>query len=336
MTQSTHTVTLGIAQAFYSLAIPNVSVSAVRLVKVLEFNPAGGERNFHWTEFHLKNICEALSLKLVVITLDELKCEKTVVENRIYDVGILERLNRKPGKSIVLAGQVEHISVMRPSVYVGLNHSLLKRYELIRKIFLPLRIRNFYSLSPKGKKGIFFREFALSRKLMDDNRKKIVEFILAKNLPEYSFLARLKALVHDGKCVVIVSLLAEHFGGRKEFNQVILERAVNRARVIGGILLIKNHPSDSHNYKSILNSKDDVTVEVLTDAISRSFPMEILVSIFEKWEFFGTDSTFLVTSAHLATSVPVVFEDTSRRRHSHFLYNVGESRKLYECKEVFV
>lgn len=38
--------------------------------------------------------------------------------------------------------------------------------------------------------------------------------------------------------------------------------------------------------------------------------MEILVGIFHKWDYFGVDSTFLVTSGNLTSSPPVLFEDT--------------------------
>lgn len=327
--------TIGIAQAFYALAIPGVSITSIELVKIKEFSSSGGERPFFWTEFHLLNLCKALNINFKTVDLDELKSTSDLENEDIYDIAVLSRLNMKAEKRIILAGQVEYVNVMRPSIWRGPSYSLLKRAEFVLRMFLPLRIRHFYSLAPKARKGLYFRESSLSKQRMRYNRQKIIKYLFNQEIKEYLFLKSLKTL-SEGKLVVVVCPLAEHFGGSKEFNRTIIQRASWYTQAVGGIMVIKNHPSDSQNYSKFLESDYRFDVVSLYNPISRTFPMEILVGIFHKWDYFGVDSTFLVTSGNLTSSPPVLFEDTKRRNKKHFDYDVGETRQLFKHKEVFL
>lgn len=335
MNKMSKVYTIGIAQAFYALAIPDVSVTSIELVKVKEFSPAGGKRPFFWTQYHLLNLCNALNLSFKTVDLDELKGTSDLEDKNIYDVAVLSRLNIKAEKRVMLAGQVEYVNVMRPSILRGPSYSLFKRAEFVLKMFLPLRIKHFYSLAPKARKGLYFRESSLSKQTMGYNREKIIKYLLSKEIKEYLFLKLLKTR-SEGKIVVVVCPLAEHFGGTEEFNRTIIQRASDRTQAVGGMMVIKNHPSDSRHYLEFLEPDYSFDVMSLHDPISRTFPMEILVGIFHQWDYFGVDSTFLVTSSDLTTSLPVLFEDTNRRGKRHFRYDVGETRQLFKHREIFL
>ena len=305
------------------------------LVKIKEFSPSGGNRPLFWTEFHLLNLCKALNLSFKTVNLDELKGTSNLGDQDIYDVAVLSRLNAKAGERLIIAGQVEYVNVMRPSILRGLSYSLLKRAEFVLKMFLPLRIRHFYSLAPKARKGLYFRELSLSKKRMEENRGKIIKYLLSTEIKEYAFLKSLK--IHsEGKIVVVVCPLAEHFGGTEEFNRNIIQVASRHTQEVGGIMVIKNHPSDSRHYFELLEPDYSFHIMSLHDPISRTFPMEILVGIFHQWDYFGVDSTFLITSSYLTKSLPILFEDTNRRSKKHFRYDVGETRQLFNHRELFL
>jgi hypothetical protein len=327
--------TIGIAQAFYALAIPDVGVASIKLVKIEEFSPPGGKRSFYWTEFHLLNLCNALNLSFKTIDLDTLKGAGNLEDKNIYDVSVLIRLSKKADKKTVIAGQVEYVNVMRPSIWRRPSYSLIKRADLLLRIFLPLRIRHFYSLAPKPRKGFYFKESPLSKQKMEDNRKRIIQYLLRKETKEYLFLKTLNEL-SEQKIAVLVCPLAEHFGGTKEFNRAIIQRASRHTQEVDGIMVIKNHPSDSQNYLKLLEPNCSFEIMSLHNSASRTFPMEILVGVFHEWKYFGVDSTFLVTSDNLANSLPTLFEDTNRRSKKHFHYNVGETRRLFKHEEIFL
>lgn len=200
MNKMSKVYTIGIAQAFYALAIPDVSVTSIELVKVKEFSPAGGKRPFFWTQYHLLNLCNALNLSFKTVDLDELKGTSDLEDKNIYDVAVLSRLNIKAEKRVMLAGQVEYVNVMRPSILRGPSYSLFKRAEFVLKMFLPLRIKHFYSLAPKARKGLYFRESSLSKQTMGYNREKIIKYLLSKEIKEYLFLKLLKTSLGGKNC----------------------------------------------------------------------------------------------------------------------------------------
>lgn len=157
-------------------------------------------RGLFWTEFHLLNLCKALNISFKTVDLDKLKSTSDLENEDIYDVAVLSRLNMRAEKRVILAGQVEYVNVMRPSIWRGPSYSLLKRAEFVLRMFLPLRIRHFYSLAPKARKGLYFRESSLSKQRMRYNRQKIIKYLFSQEIKEYLFLKSLKTLSEEKNC----------------------------------------------------------------------------------------------------------------------------------------
>jgi hypothetical protein len=328
---------IGVAQAIYGLALKPNYFDEVVLVRISEFESKSGNRNFQISSQIISQLCEILQVNFSYKELDEVRNIMKSSGNNWVDLAIIYRLriNVKRFPMKVLAYQSEYVHIMRPTIWKCFNFSFIKRIDLLRKIVLPCKIREFYSLAPKGLRNLFFTEYSFPEEEFLKLRSKLArEFVQCES---YKFLKRIESC--NPKRILLLLPFASHFGGSKEFNKRLLERGLEYATDLGiRSIIIKNHPSDIHDYREFLSeellSKFDVLS--LNGEIERTYPLEILLGMPIQWAFYGVESTSLLTSGDCWFTKPIVVEELGWRSIRHRNYDLGEIRNLYQANRVFI
>lgn len=328
---------IGIAQFIYGLTISPSAITKAYLVRVDNFEPKGGNRSFTITAKLMKDICSILNIDFKIIELKHLPYLNVGTVGDLVDIALLIRLNRNSPfvKPVVLALQVEHVSFMRPSLFGGLDFRIVKRFDLIKNIIWPLKIREFYTLAPTPKRGVVLRERNIDLNILEQIRNRTLSGL--KLMPEYRWLN--KVPFNDGRKSVIVLPLAIHFGGSQELNLRVLTEANQKAESLQiDTIVIKNHPSDNTDYSTLVGQLDlrCETLFSMRDEKLRTFPLELLIACFSGCLFVGAESTIMMTSITNSIDRPVIVEDLKRRSKKHRDYDIGAISDLYDSERIFI
>jgi hypothetical protein len=328
---------IGVAQAIYALSVIRKEVEEVVLVSFHGFEGASGARKFAETTRLVSSVCKILGIDFSEMPVDILRKIAPLESNQFVDVGVSIRLGRENRflNPIHFACQVEHVNIMRPSLLHGINYSLVKRFDLLRKIVLPLGIREFYSLAPRPKIGLILTEKIIDRVDLKLLREEIV-LGLRKNRHYYW----LKTPPFDKKSKAVIALpFASHFGGSEYINRRIFEIAIERAYSSNtDLLIVKNHPSDESQYEFFFENLKTQGIQIcfMQSQSHRTFPLELLIECFEGIQFVGAESTAIMTTPYDQIRKPVIVEEVERRSERHRNYDIGEIRNLYEAERLYL
>lgn len=324
---------IDLPQLIYAYGISDVHIEKVYLVQAIQDNYREGNRPFSQTELLFRQICESLKVEAETIYIGEKIDQLMVQPGDILDIQVVVRnpqLKISPLNKILCA-QVEHVNLMRPSLLRKWNFGLMKRWDLIRKLLLPSRIRTFYTLAPSPKKGLFFREKKLDQSRITDIRKIIAIEFLKKN-------ERLKELeeIFNEKNLIFVLLRGKHFGGNAKWNKHIFEIAkAESITVKNSLVVIKNHPSDDLDYSTTLNSVG-IDAVFLNSVFDRFIPMEILVEYGKSYQFIGIDSTVLISLQYSMRVKPIIVDQVGWKNSKELEYELGSIRSQFDHVRVFV
>jgi hypothetical protein len=328
---------IGVAQAIYGLALKPDFFDEVVLVKVSEFESKSGNRSFKVSREIIEEICKILNIRFSWQELIDVEDNLQLVESNWVDIAIIFRLkmNIRNSRIKVLAYQSEYIHFMRPGISKFFKNSFRKRIDFHKKIILPCRIKEFYSLSPTGKRNLFLTEHPFPQNQFMELRSKLAQEFL--KLDSYSFLKEIESFRPEKTLLLLP--FASHFGGNETFNKRLLEHGLQIAKSFGARnIVIKNHPSDLQDYRQTVPKEilSEFRVISLQNEIERTFPLEILLGIKIQWHFFGVESTALLTSGSSWFSCPIVVEEVGWRSKRHRDYDLGEVENLYKSVRIFI
>ena len=318
---------IGLAQFLYGLASAKEGINKVVLVEIKEFNPTGGNRPFQETANLMSDLCYYVGLEFSVEHIDDLRSSNSRHEGDYVDLGIIARL--KDGypfnKPEILAVQVEHLNLMRPTVKRFFSYEFRKRLDLNKRLLFCKGISSFYTLSLSPIKNYFFQEKEISR-----NSLELVIDTLIKGLIDsgkYDFLINLRKLAKNK--VLVIFTLPNHFGGNESFNERLIRLAVEIGNGRGiKHFLIKNHPSDAFNFQNLhldVYQTSENEFFFLNSARQRVFPMEILIHCLGPHLFVGALSTSFFVFSKNQIDNPLIVEDKNRRSSRHRNYDLGSA-----------
>ena len=320
----------GVPQFIYANGIPECTIKKVVLVQLVPDESRLGIRPFEKTQLLMQNICELLNISIDIVTWDRIKeVEKIVQIGDILDCQILFRFKNKKqnSKFRILAAQHEYVNFNRPSIFKIFSQSMKKRIDLLRKVVIPNRMFDYYSLSPVSTRGI------LKERVLDPHKIKKVRneiFTKLKDSGKYRFLdiVQMRSLEKNA-CFVLPN---PTYGKGDFLNEglfAIVENELQKGNV--DLVIIKNHPSDPTNYSDLLPKSftEDNTI-LLFDDISRMLPLEILVQATRSYQFIGVESTVFMTLNYFV-SAPTIIIDSNRQTEVKFQkYITGETRSVYK------
>ena len=317
----------GIPQLIYASGIDNLSFSQVTLVRIAKDSVRDGSRPFSITCEIVRDICFTLGIPFQRMDIDELQNLK-FNKNDVVDCQIIYRLRRKPNafKCKILAAQHEYVNFKRPRLLGAPSPSWKKRVGFILKLIVPNRMWRIYTLTPKPPIGIL-KEITLDSIRIKNFRAQINKNL--STLDKYKFLAQTSA-----RKVLIILPIPQHWGGsieiQKDFFELVQQQVKNQDIQM---VIIKNHPSDPTNYKSILEMlaiEFGIETVNLNSDLMRILPLEILVESFREYSFIGTESTVYLTLASFV-SKPTLIVDCIRQTPKKLQeYQSGELRSLYK------
>ena len=318
---------IGLAQFLYGLATAKEVINRVVLVEIKEFNPTGGNRPFQETANLMSNLCYYVGLDFSVEHIDDLRYSNSKHERDYVDLGIIARL--KDGypfeKPEILAVQVEHLNLMRPTIKRFFSYEFRKRLDLNMKLLFCKGISSFHTLSLSPIKNRFFHEKEISR-----NSLELVMDALIKGLIDsgkYDFLIELRKFAKNK--VLVIFTLPNHFGGNESFNERLIKLAVEIGNARGiKHFLIKNHPSDGFNFQNLhldVYQKPENKFFFLNSAGERVFPMEILIHCLGPHLLVGALSTSFFVFSKNQIENPIIVEDKKRRSRRHRNYDLGSA-----------
>jgi hypothetical protein len=319
--------TVGIAQVLYALGA-NEFFQQVVFVEIKDFNPAPSASRSLKTSIEItRDICGALNKQFKTLSIDEISESK----DDLVDVAVFTRANREVfTNSHLLAVQIEHVNIVRPSILRLFSGSFRKRMDFLNRIIIPFRVRKFYSLAKKPKRGIFLKELELDWNEIRAKEKEILNHL--RTLRKYDFLRDLELWQMDP--VLIVLPMASHFGGNLRYNNQIFHYANELATELGiRKILIKNHPSDSTNYLkeySLNFNFEKFEIKNLCNELERTLPLELLVHVFSNFMFVAGESTAIYTTRDLQVHSPHILEFVGRRSKWSESYDRGEMRSLMD------
>lgn len=322
----------GVPQLLFALGIPNLTIKKVALVKPVSDENRLGVRPFSEVEKLTKLICNELDFEYVFLNLLEFQTISTdILEKDVIDLQILSKLGRikLPSSPNVLACQVEHVNLTRPSIANFCRfRSLVKRIDLTYKLLIPNRIRTFYTLAPKRSGSPFLREKLLDYAKIMESCVRISKAL--ERTEEYQFLGDIGRNFHSSKVMVVLPK-AQHFGGESDFNELMFRNLANLAEESNvEKVLIKNHPSDENDYLN-LAKKFFLANQLVSfsDLHSRSLPLEILSAMLTRYFIAGVESTSSIVLQYNVCQPTIIFDTNEHNGSKHQKYDSGEIRQQY-------
>lgn len=329
----------GVPQLLFALGIPKLVAEKVVLVKPVSDEKRLGVRPFSEVEKLTKLICDELDLEFCFISLSEFRLISSDISKKdVVDIQILSKLSKINllRSTHVLACQVEHVNLTRPSVFrLYRFRSLIKRIDLTRKLLVPNRIRTFYTLAPSRSGWPILREKQLDYVKIMENRDRI--FSALRNTAEYQFLGDASRNFHSSK-VMIVLPKAQHFGEDENFNELMFRYLAGLATKFDvDKVLIKNHPSDDYDYLNLAKKYFSVhQILTFSDLRARSLPLELLSANFTKFFIAGVESTSSMVLRSKVCQPTIIFDTKEHDRSKHQKYDSGEIRRQYPHKLILL
>lgn len=295
----------------YALAIPDKSISKVLFIEIMPELERLGERPFHESEKLARNICDILKIDYEFFSTSDPKfIEKLISPKCILDMSVtsyfkITRLKRK--KSLLISGAVEQTFINSPSFFKGINPRLKLRLDLLRKIFIPLRIFSFYSLGNKNTilplvhtKSI---DFAIFKTITHDLLPQLLKKIDLNHRDFSNSLGNRNA----AKTLLVLPRPREH-GGSFELNLRIINESINHGLIHGfDQVVVKNHPMDNSDYSCLPIIDNPYSIIFLRDVKQRMFPLELLINFYHAVSFYGVFSMATFTLSRFLCETPHVF-----------------------------
>jgi hypothetical protein len=337
MRQSSTRYVTGVAQLLFSLGIPGIEARNVSLVQPIDDAKRDGNRPFSVTTDFVSMISKHLDFNMKSLSLAEFSTKvPTISPEDILDIQIISRLGKlRLGKlPIILAAQIEHVNLVRPNILHLHTRSLIKRYDLNRKLLLPNRIRKFYTLAPQPRRHPILDEKSLDHGVILDKCKEIND-LLAR---EAAFKQLFEKIGSSARATLIILPKAKHFGGSTEFNELMF-RSIAEIIKDGSIrfIMIKNHPSDDSDYSDIaIRNFPNVDFVCLNDLIDRSYPLELLATYFSDFSIAGVESTSSILLQRIVRSQTLIFDTRQHNNTKHQQYDSGEIRSMYPHRLILI
>ena len=337
MRQSSTRYVTGVAQLLFSLGIPDIDARNVCLVQPIDDAKRDGNRPFSVTTDFVSRISQYLGFNMKSLALTEFSTKvPTLSPEDVLDIQIISRLGKlRLGKlPIILAAQIEHVNLLRPNILHLHTRSLIKRYDLNRKLLMPNRIRKFYTLAPRPKRHPILNEKSLDHGVILDKCKEINDFLVG----EATFKQLFEKIGSSERGTLIILPKAKHFGGSTEFNELMF-RGISRIIKDDNItfILIKNHPSDDSDYTEIaMRNFPNVDFVCLNDLIDRSYPLELLATYFSDLSIAGVESTSSILLQRIVRSTILIFDTIKHNGTKHQQYDSGEIRSMYPHRLILI
>ena len=320
----------GVPQFIYANGIPECTIKNVVLVQLVPDESRLGIRPFEQTQLLMQNICVSLNISIDIVAWDRIReLEKIIQIGDILDCQILFRFKnkRQNSKFRILAAQHEYVNFNRPTISKIFSQSMKKRIDLIRKVVIPNRMFDYYSLSPVSLRGI------LKERVLDPHKIKKVRdeiFTKLKDSNKYPFLDIVqRRSLEKNVCFVLPN---PAYGEEDFLNQglfSIVENELEMSHI--NLVIIKNHPSDSTDYSDLLPKSftQDNTI-LLFDDVSRNLPLEILVEAAKSYQFIGVESTVFMTLNYFVSSPTIIIDSNRQTEVKLQKYRTGETRSVYK------
>lgn len=329
----------GIPQLLFALGIPNLKAEKVVLVKPVPDEKRLGVRPFSEVEKLAKLICDELNFEYCFLSLSEFQLISNDIQKKdVLDIQILSQLGKINLVNLphILACQVEHVNLTRPSVFKLYRfRSLIKRIDLTRKLLLPNRIRTFYTLASNRSGWPILREKQLDYGKIMENRSHILSALW--NTADYQFLIDISRKFHSSRVMVVLPK-AKHFGVEDNFNELMFRCLADLAtKYEVEKVLIKNHPSDDYDYFNL--AKNYLSADQIlsfSDLHARSLPLEILSAIFTNFFIAGVESTSSMVLRSEVCQPTIIFDTKEHYRSKHQKYDSGEIRQQYPHKLILL
>ena len=310
----------------YALAIPDNGISQIIFIQIKPELKRLGARPFSESEELARVICDLLEIKYQFFsTSDSGFIEQLISSDSIVDLSVISyfQITKKHRKNCkIVASAVECTFINSPSFFYGLNSHLKLRIDLLRKIFIPLKILSFYSL---GKKEVLFpliRTTSIDFKLFKSITHSLLPGLLAKiDLDHINFSASLgdpKAK----KTLIVLPRPREH-GGSFHLNTKIINEAIEHGFINGfDQLVVKNHPMDDSNYNSLPLKESRYPIFFLNSTKGRMFPLELLINYYGQVSFYGVFSMATYTLREFLCEIPHIYVPSDNQSFDYSTGNI--------------
>jgi hypothetical protein len=308
----------------YALAIPDNDISQIIFIEVKPELKRLGIRPFSESEELARVICDLLEIKYQFFsTSDSGFVEQLISSDSIVDLSVISyfQISKKKRKNCKLvSGAVEQTFINSPPFLYGLNSHLKLRIDLLRKIFIPLKIFSFYSLGKKEVILPLIRTKSIDFKLFKSVTHSLLPDLLAKlDLDHVNFSASLGDSKAK-KTLIVLPRPREH-GGSFHLNTKIINEAIEHAIANGfDQVVIKNHPMDDTNYSNLGFDAYAFSIIYLCNTKQRMFPLELLINFYDQVSFYGVFSMATYTLHEFLCEIPHVYLPNN---NSLFEYSTG-------------
>jgi len=308
----------------YALAIPDRHITQVIFIEIKPELGRLGVRPFSESEELAKNICNLLKIRYQFFsTSDSEFVAQLISQDSIVDISVISSfwLGKSERKNCELvSGAAEQTFINSPSFFYGLDSHLKLRIDLLRKIFIPLKIFSFYSL---GKQEVFLpliRTKSIDFKLFKSITHSLLPDLLVKlDLDHANFSGSLGNSAAK-KTLIVLPRPREH-GGSFNLNTKIINEAIEHGLVKGfDQLIVKNHPMDDSNYRSLPLQESRYPIFFLSSTKQRMFPLELLINFYGQVSFYGVFSMATYTLREFLCETPHVYVPTD---NLSFEYSTG-------------
>ena len=295
----------------YALAIPDNHITQVIFIEIKPELGRLGIRPFSESEELARIICNLLKIRYQFFsTSDSEFVAQLISPDSIVDISVISSFwlgKRKRKDCNLISGAVEQTFINSPSFFYGLNSHLKLRIDLLRKIFIPLKIFSFYSL---GKREVFLpliRTKSIDFKLFKSIARSLLPDVLAKlDLDHVNFSASLGD--SNAKKTLIVLPRPRQHGGTFYLNTKIINEAIEHGSVNGfNQLVVKNHPMDDSDYRCLPLQESRYPIIFLSSVKQRMFPLELLINFYRDVSLYGVFSMATFTLSQFLCEIPHIY-----------------------------
>jgi hypothetical protein len=303
----------------YAYGIPNVNVTKIVFIEMFPERTRIGERPFDVALSLAREIAILVDVEFEYFSTSEAETVKKLLgPDSIIELSIVVyfKLGKKLRKgSEILSGAIEYGFVNSPSVFRGLTQPLKLRIDMHRKVFIPLKINKFYTLSTTARNFHLIKNEGIDLDKAMKNSKEIVMRLFRDT--DFS-LGNLGSSNFDKTLIVLPR--PKEYQGTSKLNELIIRNSFAHAKKYNfDQIVVKNHPMDNSDY-SYLQNENSIPIIYLNGVKQRMFPLELLIHFYRNVSIYGVFSTATYALRDLLCEVPHIYLPTNSKS---FQYTTG-------------
>lgn len=296
----------------YAYGIPNVNVTKIVFIEMFPELNRKGERPFVVALSLARDIAILLDVEFEYFSTSEPEALiKLLGPDAIIELSIVAyfKLGKKLRKgSAILSGAIEYSFINSPSVFKGLTLPLKLRIDMHRKVFIPLKINKFYTLSATSQNFHLIRNEGID---LNSSMKKSKEIVM-RLFRETDFSLDNLGSSNFDKTLIVLPRPKEHQGNSK-LNEMIIRNSITHAIEYNfDQIVVKNHPMDNSDY-SYLQNENSIPIIYLNGVKQRMFPLELLIHFYRNVSIYGVFSTATYALRDLLCEVPHIYLPTNSK-----------------------